>query len=605
MFRRACTKACTRAWTNQHVSNSSLLTKTKLNSALRSTSRAQLHIDSRSRLLSNGAGRSMLPNTPQTCRRYLQTNAFESLGIFPPLASNLKSIMDIETPTVLQDNFIPPILAGKDVLIRDTTGSGKTFGILLALLSKPRKTTGPDNLPGITSVVIVPNQELAFQIQSWVQSLFPAASPEQIQGLIQAIVTPSISALNSSDINDLKQRKRSKTKSFNSTTTEKSDAADKQIQQLSERLPHILVATPARLWDLVQRGVLDLSGIDTLVLDEVDHLIRLPKRFASQREIGNRDRHPKPGELVVREIMRSAEEARENASRQKDSKIQIVAASATMNRPMRYWLQSNDWINDAEWVDTTKSVVLPEGIEHHCLVIGTDSIRNMKLESDRTPWNERGILKNTTSTTSAIESANTSKAKDERDWDEEDRKWKMDKESLWKEKQLEEYEEPDIEKQAKKFRDDDDRILEGVATACLLDNVENACIFFCSSFSLSDLATRLEADFGVVVKPIQNAFEVPKEEAQLSSNGRKSKGGIYIANESNARGLDLPGLSHVYIVGLPSAPSSYIHMAGRTGRMGKNGQVVTILRDDGHIEDRARSMFRTLDVDVKPFRHVE
>ncbi|KAF9161073.1 hypothetical protein BGX21_002602 [Mortierella sp. AD011] len=532
--------------------------------------------------------------------------------------------MAIQEPTLLQSNFIPPILTGKDVLIRDTTGSGKTFGILLALLSKPRRRIGPDRRPGITSVIVVPNQELAFQLQSWAQSLFPSANEQQMQEMLQVIVTPSVPILsNSDDLSPnrpkLSSRKRSKkgTKGSLSAIPEP-DVVDKQVQTLAETLPHVLVATPARLWNLVERGVLDLSGIETLVLDEVDHLIRLPKRFASQKEIENRDKHPKPAELAVREILRSAqaagryrivdEKTKEEQTAQESNeqgsldRIQIIAASATMNRPMRYWLESNNWIQDPEWVDTTKSVVLPEGIEHHCLVIGAQSIRNMRLESDRTPWNERGLIHENP------ESRRVSgEGEEEVDWDEKDQAWKKDKELSWKEQQLEAGASLDGKNQVEKFGDDDDRILEGVATACMLDKVENACVFFCSSFSLGDLATRLAADFGLEVQQIQSAFEGRDGEKQgmIVGTTRNSRKGIYIAHESNARGLDLPGLSHVYIVGLPSAPSSYIHMAGRTGRMGKKGQVVTIIRDDGHLEDRARSMFRTLNVAIQPFRHVE
>ncbi|KAF8978000.1 hypothetical protein BGZ46_006949 [Entomortierella lignicola] len=551
----------------------------------------------------------------QSSKRYIQHKAaFESLGIYPPLASNLKKFMMIDEPTLLQSNFIPPILAGKDILIRDTTGSGKTFGILLSLLSKPRRFIGPDRRPGITSVIVVPNQELAFQLQSWAQSLLPAADDQQMREMIQVLFTPSqtmssISDQMSDDPKYAKSRKQLK-KLAKQTMSSVFDPEqeDKQVQTLAQTLPHVLVATPGRLWNLVQRGVLDLSEIETLVLDEVDHLIRLPKRFASQREIANRDRHPKPAELALREIMRSSQEAN------RSDKLQIIAASATMNRPMRHWLESNNWIQDPEWIDTTKSVVLPKGIEHHCLVIGAQSVRNMKLESDRIPWDQRDKLQESNGSDKDASDSQPKGGDDddeEVDWDEKDRAWKKDKDTSWKEKQLDEHGvSPDDENKIEKFRDDDDRMLEGVATACILDKVENACVFFCSSFSLGDLATRLEVDFGLQVQQIQDAFDGQNEEGQSSSlvgfvKNKNLRKGIYIAHESNARGLDLPGLSHVYIVGLPSAPSSYIHMAGRTGRMGKKGQVVTLIREDGHLEDRARSMFRTLNVDIQPFKHVE
>ncbi|KAG0303556.1 hypothetical protein BGZ98_006534 [Dissophora globulifera] len=641
------------------------------------------------------SGRSQLPakciwgaisSTPlPSSRRYVQRNAFEALGIYPPLAANLKSSMAIDTPTPLQRNFIPPILDGRDVLIRDTTGSGKTFGVLLALLDKPRKRLGPNQLPGITSVVVVPNQELAYQLLAWTRSLFPSATEQELHEMIQVIVTPTPSLTSPLIPNDLldnpKNRHRRRRVSYGTSSSAASESSsllassaspasassalplssssspststtpltvDEQVQLLTKSLPHVLVATPARLWNLVQRGVLDLSGIETLVLDEVDHLIRLPKRFASQREIRNRDQHPRPTELAVLEILRSARAAGrglenevekesgstgssavskggaksrsgDTGSTMVDSseRIQVIASSATMNRPMRYWLEKNGWVKEPEWVDNTKSIILPEGIEHHCVVIGPQLIRNMKLESDHAPWVKQ---ESNTITKSSGDMRRTAAA--EIDWAEKDQAWQTaDKDVSWKEKQLATPgADPTAEVAVERFGDDDDRMLEGVAMACMLDNVKNACVFFCSPFSLSTLATRLEMDFGLSVQQITKAFGIedgqhdrdhdPRESVTNASTaiakaGKTQSKGIYIAHESNARGLDLPGLSHVYIVGLPSSPSSYVHMAGRTGRMGQKGQVVTIIRDDAHLEDRARTLFRMLNVDVKPFVHVE
>ncbi|KAG0348018.1 hypothetical protein BG004_006312 [Podila humilis] len=551
--------------------------------------------------------------------------------------------MDITEPSQLQQNFIPPILNGHDVLIRDTTGSGKTFGILLALLNKPRSTitmtmttTTPtttssgqpqqqrqQELLGITSVLVVPNQELAFQLLSWTRTLFPNATEKELDSMIQAIYTES-SPLSPSiaSISDGKHRKIKKRHLNTSNQQEQqqqqqrqqsftiSDSIDTQVQKLTQALPHVLVATPHRLWNLLERGILDLSQIETLVLDEVDHLIRLPARFASQRQIYSRDLHPKPAELALREIIRSAsasalnnkdqeeenEEEEDGVSSNSDKKtkkkrIQIVAASATMNRPIRYWLESNDFIREPVWVDTTKSVVLPEGIEHSCLVVGPDSIRNMKLEGDS-------------------HNARNSDKDEGAQEDEDDINW-QDKDKSWKEQQqqvLEDTLNDPTTTAVTKFRDDDDRMLESVSMACMLDEIDSACVFFCSAPSLNDVAARLQGDFGMSsVKLLDDAFHHHHHHRQDVSTTTKTKKnkGIYLAHELNARGLDLPGLSHVIIVGMPSAPSSYLHMAGRTGRMGKTGRVLTIIRDDGNLEARARSLFNTLNVQIKPYSHVE
>ncbi|KAF9339893.1 hypothetical protein BGZ91_004347 [Linnemannia elongata] len=603
-----------------------------------------------------------------TTRRYLQQNAFEALGIYKPLAENLALTKQITRPTKLQRSFIPPILLNKDVLIRDTTGSGKTFGVLLSVLNKPRRklvvgkgvNVGGGN--GITSVIVVPNQELAFQLVDWTRELFPSLWEEEgeafLDGMIQAVVTPPPSPIDpsltgktagagSGRYTSTGKKARHRPRATSSTNTK---ADQDQIQKLAQNPPHVLVATPHRLWDLLQRGVLDLSQIETLVLDEVDHLIRLPNRYASLKQVLNRDLHPKPAELAVSEILRSAQAAGryppalapaaatgqepEPSAQDQDTttsgggkvartgkgadRIQIVAASATMNRPMRHWLETvRGWVQDPTWVDTTKSVVLPEGIEHHCVIVGPDSVRNMRFD---------------TSESEKVDGERGEKEEVEVDMAETDRAWNhskdksntltsKEKEAAWKERNLTApgVISSDLDTGAvERFRDDDDRMLEGVAMACQLDEVKSACVFFCTSFSLKDLATRFEFEFGLPVKTIQNAFPLHQQLLPSSTSTsasaltttatatmKKRSTGIYIAHEENARGLDLPGLSHVFIVGLPSSPSSYLHMAGRTGRMGERGEVVTILRDDEFLEDRARSLFRMLNVKVEPYRHVE
>ncbi|KAG0051390.1 hypothetical protein BGZ83_003813 [Gryganskiella cystojenkinii] len=512
--------------------------------------------------------------------------------------------MSIQEPTLLQQSFIPPILRNQDVLIRDTTGSGKTFGILLSLLSKPRAKDAAGR-SGITSVVIVPNQELAFQLLAWTRELFPSMSEneDQFNKLIQAVVVPSSSPSSDSESARTPLSKKTAKKI-------KYEREQKQLDTLQQALPHILVATPNRLWTLIEQGALDLSGIETLVLDEVDNLIQLPNRFASLKKIAIRDVHPTNAELAIREIVRSAKAAgryQEEANTQETlstaprNRIQFVVASATMNRPIRHWLQTEDWIQNPEWVDTTKSVVLPTGIRHHCVIVGPESVRNIRM-TPTVPWNERGP-------------AASAGQEDDRDWQSTDQAWKDETKDLeWKKNQISTHKVPGGNKDAgetlsavEKFKDDDDRMLEGVAMACMLDKVQNACIFFCSNFSLRQVATRLEFDFGLPVKQIGGAFSKSGQStvSLQQSGGSVSPKGIYVAHEANARGLDLPGLSHVYIVGIPSAPSSYLHMAGRTGRMGQKGTVVTILRDDDHLEDRARTLFNTLNVPIEPFEHVE
>ncbi|KAF9969417.1 hypothetical protein BGZ73_008233 [Actinomortierella ambigua] len=610
--------------------------------------------------------------------------------------------MSILVPSALQREFIPPILQGRDVLIRDTTGSGKTFGVLVSLLSKPRVMIPLDIKkqlkgrrsavrPGITSVFIVPNQELAFQLLDWTKQLLPDLISnnednhhDQLDALIQVLTASS------------------------------SDTHEAQVAKLAKTLPHVLVATPSRLWTLLEQGVLDLSMIETLVLDEVDHLIRIPGRYATQQQLANRDMHPKPAELAVREILRSAralgrypldtaaadnkevddnaggdstlspESGAEVAAMKKEiealeqviadrrsnnngttsdspapkkraksktdilqKRIQLIASSATMNRTVRHWLLTNQWIREPAWVDLTKSVVLPHGIQHYCLIIGHDSIRNMKQEADPYQAGDRPAVPKLV--------AGQGKAKDDeeddddededdqrlrqfeddddddddedeeqyQDWAATDLEW-QDAERKWQQQQLEKAEtgHQRVPATSQSFTDDDDRMLESVVNACALEGASTACVFFCNQPSLRKISERFEHQFEFPVKLIQDAYQqqdpslantankrvetpLPTTTTASSSSALTNQPSVFIANEANARGLDLPNVSHVIVVGLPSCPSSYLHMAGRTGRFGKQGKVVTLLRDEGRIEDRARTLFKTLQVNIERFPHVE
>ncbi|CAO3641737.1 unnamed protein product [Mucor hiemalis] len=94
-------------------------------------------------------------------------STFEKLGVSATTCQKLKSTFNVTQPTHAQEQFIPPLVAGKqDLLLRDCTGTGKTFGTALTLASLiPSSAT-----ESVQTLYIVPNQELAFQIGSWISN---------------------------------------------------------------------------------------------------------------------------------------------------------------------------------------------------------------------------------------------------------------------------------------------------------------------------------------------------------------------------------------------------------------------------------------------------
>ncbi len=147
------------------------------------------------------------------------------------------SKLGYKKPTDIQFKSIPPILKGEDVLAIAQTGTGKTaaFAIPILHVLQERKIVGrPD---GIKCLVMAPTHELALQIESVFSSL----------GKHTRVTTFCIHG-------GVEQ--------------------DPQIEQLAKGVD-VLIATPGRLFDLVSQGVLNLSRVEILVLDEADHMLDL------------------------------------------------------------------------------------------------------------------------------------------------------------------------------------------------------------------------------------------------------------------------------------------------------------------------------------------
>jgi len=139
----------------------------------------------------------------------------------------------IEKSFPIQSATIADALAGRDVLGKARTGSGKTLGFGLPAIARLAETGRPEaNKP--RAIVLVPTRELAMQVND---ALEPYAHAMHVS---LRLVAGGLSM-------------------------------SKQIYAL-QRGVHLLVATPGRLADLVRRGDADLSDVSLIVLDEADHM---------------------------------------------------------------------------------------------------------------------------------------------------------------------------------------------------------------------------------------------------------------------------------------------------------------------------------------------
>jgi superfamily II DNA/RNA helicase len=159
-----------------------------------------------------------------------QQSGFSALGVPSDLVEVLER-SGIDAPFPVQRLCVPDAMAGRDVCGKAKTGSGKTLAFGLPLVVRVGEATAP-NRP--TGLVLVPTRELACQVADVLRPLAKARSRRLVAVYGGAPMR-------------------------------------RQIADLAKGA-EIVVATPGRLIDLVDRGAADLRGVDLVVLDEADRM---------------------------------------------------------------------------------------------------------------------------------------------------------------------------------------------------------------------------------------------------------------------------------------------------------------------------------------------
>ncbi|MCW3481906.1 DEAD/DEAH box helicase [Neisseriaceae bacterium JH1-16] len=161
---------------------------------------------------------------------------FSSLGLSEPLLHTLASLGH-HTPTPVQQQAIPAILAGRDLLAAAQTGTGKTAGFALPLLQRLSADGARAANNTVRALVLVPTRELAEQVGERIRA-YGAGLPLSVAAVYGGV------------------------------------SINPQMMKLRRGID-ILVATPGRLLDLHEHNALKLSTVTTLVLDEADRLLDL------------------------------------------------------------------------------------------------------------------------------------------------------------------------------------------------------------------------------------------------------------------------------------------------------------------------------------------
>ncbi|MDH4191932.1 MAG: DEAD/DEAH box helicase [Betaproteobacteria bacterium] len=348
--------------------------------------------------------------------------SFTSLGLHPSLLETLASLGYLE-PTEVQRASIPAALAGSDLLVSSQTGSGKTAAFMLPGLH--RIVSGPAAARGIgpRMLVLTPTRELAQQVQKATNGY---GSAQRLRTACLVGGTPY----------------------------------GLQLKQLSKPVD-VVIATPGRLKDHLDRGRIDFSRLEVLVLDEADRML----------DMG-----------FVEDI--DAIVARTPATRQ------TLLFSATL-----------------------------EGVVGRLAQRVTRSAKRIDIAPSR-----------------AIE--------------------------------------PKIDQRAI-FADDDahkSRLLD----ALLRDTeVKQALVFTATKRSAEALSGAL-VERGFAAAALHGDMR-QRERTMTLQRLRDGRMHILVATDVAARGIDVPGISHVINFDAPRQAEDYVHRIGRTGRAGRTGIAVTLL----------------------------
>ncbi|KVN35451.1 RNA helicase [Burkholderia pyrrocinia] len=369
---------------------------------------------------------------------------FASLGLSPEIVSALEAAGYVK-PTPVQQRAIPAGIAGRDLLVSSPTGSGKTAAFMLPAIERfaqlqktqaqqPRAPREPNTgdrrvrrpqpvaRPGL--LVLTPTRELAMQVTT-------AASTYG------------------------KHLKRLRTVSILGGV-----AYGQQLMLLAKN-PEILVATPGRLLDHLERGRIDLSELKMLVLDEADRMLDMG--FIDDIET-------------------------------------IVAATPESRQTMLFSATLDGKIGSL----TSRLLKDPERIEIQ-----------QRLESRA----------NIAQTVHYVDD-----------------------------------------------RDHKDRLLDHL----LRDNaLDQAIIFTATKIDADQLAGRL-ADAGFESAALHG--DLPQGARNRTIRAlRERRVRVLVATDVAARGIDIPGITHVFNYDLPKFAEDYVHRIGRTGRAGRSGIAVSLV----------------------------
>lgn len=289
--------------------------------------------------------------------------SFQSLGLADEL---LKAIAEqgYTQPTPIQQQAIPLILQGRDVLAGAQTGTGKTAGFTLPMLQLlAGAKVAPGQFRQVRALVLTPTRELAAQVYESVRT-YGKHMPLFVQAVFGGV------------------------------------SINNQIKLLQKGCD-IVVATPGRLLDLVNQKHIDLSHVQILVLDEADRMLdmgflpdirkvleRLPKKRQTLLFSATYSNEIKTLAASVLRDPVPVEVAKQNATADKVSERVYGIAREHKRELLSYLVGSGNWQQVLVFVRTK------HGADRLAKQLQTDGIRTAALHGDKTQGARNKALDN-------------------------------------------------------------------------------------------------------------------------------------------------------------------------------------------------------------------
>lgn len=457
----------------------------------------------------------------------------------------------------------------------------RSFGVILALLSDFRvwrsehESHKKPSKPSVSALVIVPHKDLALQLARWIQVITESkiqAQRPKLSSVVQVLAKIP------------------------------GEPLDDRLAELERVTPHILIGTPQALLSNYDR--LKLHKLNTVVVDEVDYLIEtVPslldkvKREKIRKKVA---KHPGPTRQLLNKILeprmlkshdptsdKTLTPVRSARQPRMQHIPQLILSTATFRSHLnRFLFQGSGWLTrgDMHLVkingapgNTETPTWLPNAT-HSVLVVNEESaIRNI----------EGAILSPDPQTEPADEGEKSMQADHE--------EGTAPHEPATEELSTADLQEDILASEALEYEAPSPwspGSIEAISICFAMDVPQTALLVTPATHPIHRLIKELKG-YGVDARPLDLLSSSAGRDHILNGEGAElivgNKGPILLVSTlANIRGLDLPDLSHVFVMGVPEGRvDSYTHIAGRTGRFGKKGKIVTVVErfeeqfDDG------------------------